>query len=94
MINNQEEKTMGIIAFLKKAFSDMKHSAKEQHKVDKANFEAAKAESRAQWEEAKAMGDPKRRDAVMQAKRDKEIAEANERRDAANARIHAAKGNK
>ena len=34
--------------FLKKAFGDMKESAKEQHKVDKANFAAAKAESKAQ----------------------------------------------
>ena len=33
--------------FLKKAFNDMKDSAKEQHKVDKANWEAAKAESKA-----------------------------------------------
>ena len=38
--------------FLKKAFSDMKESAKAQHQVDKANFAAAKAESKAQWAEA------------------------------------------
>ena len=37
--------------FLKKAFSDMKESAKAQHEVDKANFEAAKAESKANFEE-------------------------------------------
>ena len=30
--------------FLKKAFNDMKESAKAQHEVDKANFEAVKAE--------------------------------------------------
>ena len=42
------EKTVG---FLKKAFSDMKASAKAQHQVDKANFEAAKAESKANFEE-------------------------------------------
>lgn len=40
--------------FLKKAFQDMKESAKEQHEVDKANFAAAKAESKANWEEAQA----------------------------------------
>ena len=39
--------------FFKNAFRDMKESAKAQHKVDKANFEAVKAEARAQWEEAK-----------------------------------------
>ncbi len=82
---------MGIKAFFKKAFGDMKRSAKAQHEVDKANWAAAKAESRAQWEEAKAMGDPARREAVFQAQRDEQIAKANERRAAAEERINAAK---
>ena len=47
-----------IIRFFKKAFRDMKEDAKAQHEVDKANFNAAKAESKAQWEEAKARGNP------------------------------------
>ena len=33
---------MGIKAFFKKAFSDMKESTKAQHEADKAEFEAAK----------------------------------------------------
>lgn len=37
--------------FLKNAFVDMKESAKAQHEVDKANFAAAKAEARANFEE-------------------------------------------
>lgn len=37
--------------FFKKAFRDMKESAKAQHEVDKANFEAVKAESKANFEE-------------------------------------------
>lgn len=37
--------------FLKKAFQDMKESARAQHEVDKANFEAVKAESKANFEE-------------------------------------------
>ena len=52
---------MGIKTFFKNAFADMKANAKAQHEVDKANMAATKAESRAQWEEAKAMGDPARR---------------------------------
>ena len=52
---------MGIKNFFKNAFDDMKESAKAQHEVDKANWDAAKAESKAQWEEAKAIGDPNRR---------------------------------
>lgn len=39
--------------FFKKAFSDMKKSAQAQHQVDRANFEAAKAESRANFEESR-----------------------------------------
>ncbi len=41
---------MAIKDFFKKAFSDMKDSAKAQHEVDKAQFAATKAESKAQWE--------------------------------------------
>ena len=53
--------------FLKKAFRDMKESAKAQHEVDKANLEAVKAESKANFEEnrgkntfAKAKADAKK----------------------------------
>ena len=58
---------MGINAFFKKAFGDMKESAKAQHEVDKAEFEAVKAESKASFEEnrfhntyAKAKADAKK----------------------------------
>ena len=37
--------------FLKKAFREMGENAKAQHEVDKANFAAAKAEARANFEE-------------------------------------------
>lgn len=79
---------MGIKNFFKNAFDDIKESAKAQHEVDKANWDAAKAESKAQWEEAKVIGDPNRRKAVFQADRD-----ANERKAAAEARIDAVKKN-
>ena len=77
--------------FFKKAFQDMKDSAKAQHEVDKANFAAAKAESKAQWEEAKAMRDPELRKAMMQAERDEQIAAAQARIAEAQERINAAK---
>ena len=77
--------------FLKKAFSDMKESAKEQHKVDKANFAAVKAESRAQWEEAKAMGNPETMKKIQQEKRDEQVREANARIAEAQKRIDSAK---
>ena len=77
--------------FLRKAFGDMKQSAKEQHKVDRANFAAAKAESKAQFEEAKAMGRPETAKKITQEQRDAQIAEANERVAAAQKRIDSAK---
>ena len=80
--------------FLKKAFYDMKESAKAQHEVDKANFAAVKAESKANYEEAKAMGRPETHKAMMQAEREKKIAEAKKRQEEAQARIDAAQRNK
>ena len=80
---------MVIKAFFKKAFGDMKESTKAQHEVDKANMAAVKAESKAQWEEAKMS--PSQRQAKMQEDRDAQIAAANERKAAADARIDAAK---
>ena len=80
---------MSVKEFFKNAFADMKQSAKAQHEVDKAQFAAVKAESKAQWEEAKMT--PAGRQALMQQERDKQIAEANERKATAEARIDAAK---
>ena len=80
---------MGIKDFFKKAFSDMKQSAQAQHEVDKAQFAAVKAESKAQWEEAKMT--PAGRQALMQDARDKQINDANERTAAAQKRIELAK---
>ena len=84
---------MGVKEFFKKAFQDMKEDAKAQHEVDKANFAAAKAESKANFEEAKAMGHPETRKKMMQEARDEQIAAANERKAEAEARIEKAKGN-
>ena len=82
---------MGIKTFFKNAFADMKANAKAQHEVDKANMAATKVESRAQWEEAKAMGKPETRKKMMQAQRDEQIAAAQQRQAEAQARIDATK---
>ena len=39
--------------FFQRAFDNMKESAKKQHEIDKENFEAVKADSKARFEEAK-----------------------------------------
>ena len=80
---------MGIKAFFKKSFGDMKESTKAQHEVDRANFAAAKAEAKTNWEEAKMSSSQRQK--KMQAERDAQIAAANERKAAADARIDAAK---
>lgn len=80
---------MGIKEFFKKAFSDMKASTKAQHEVDKAQLEATKAESKAQWEEAKMT--PAGRQKLMQDQRDRQIKNARERTEAAQSRIDLAK---
>ncbi len=80
---------MGIKEFFKKAFSDMKASTKAQHEVDKAQLEATKAESKAQWEEAKMT--PAGRQKLMQDQRDRQIKNAKERTEAAQSRIDLAK---
>ena len=83
---------MGIKKFFKDAFADMKANAKAQHEVDKANLAAVKAESKAQWEEAKMS--PKARQAKMQEERETQIKEANKRKELADERIRKAKGSK
>ena len=83
-----------MVEFFKNAFQDMKESAKAQHEVDKAKFAAVKAESKANFEGAKAMGKTETRKAMMQAERDKQIAEAVKRQEEAQARIDAVQGNK
>lgn len=80
--------------FFKNAFNDMKENAKAQHEVDKANFDAVKAESKANWEEAKAMGRPDTMKKIMQQQREEQIADAKARTQAAQQRIDNAKDNK
>ena len=66
----------------------MKESTKAQHEVDKANFNAAKMEAKATWEEAKQS--PSARQAMMQEEREAQIKAANERASEAQKRIDAA----
>ena len=92
---------MGMKAFFKKAFSDMKANAKAQHEVDKAEFEAVKAESKASFEEnrgrntfrkAKAGAKKSRNDAHMSPSERAALDQADRdaRINAANARTEAA----
>ncbi len=77
--------------FFKNAFSDMKESAKAQHELDKAEFAAVKAGSKANFAEAKAMGSIEARKRAEQKKQSEQIDLANARIEAANKRIDKAK---
>lgn len=79
----------GKKGFLARAFEDMKRSAAEQHELDRAQFEAAKAESKAVWEEAKMS--PEARAEKRRAEINGQIEAANQRTAEANARAEAAK---
>lgn len=79
---------MALVASMK----NMKKSAEAQHEADKAQLAAVKAESRAQWAEAKAMGSAETREKLMQAQRDEQIAAANKRKVDAEARMDAVGG--
>ena len=80
---------MGLKEFFKKCFADIKQSAKDQHEVDKANFAAVKAESKAQWEEAKRT--PKQLQEAMRQQQAEQIAAAKQREAEANERIAGAR---
>ena len=85
----ENSKCMGIVEFFKKAFADMREDTKAQHEVDKANFNAVKAESKAQWEKAKRTPEEQRKARLQALEEQKAAAEAREAE--ANERIAAAK---
>jgi hypothetical protein len=77
--------------FFKRAFRDMKESAKLQRKIDKANYEATKLETKAFYEEQKRLSKPSVRTAEMRKEQQKELEAANKRVEEAKARLEAAK---
>ena len=84
----QAEKKEG---FFKRAFRDMKESARLQHKIDKANYEATKLESKAFYQEQKRLSNPKVRTASDKARMEQELAAANECKQAAKAKLDSIK---
>lgn len=76
-----------VLSFLKQAFFDMKESARAQHRVDQANFAAVRAESKANFEEARAKSRPGEQKVACRKKQDAAIAAALARRKEAEARI-------
>lgn len=88
-MGNQEKKE----SFLKRAFRDMKESAKLQHKIDKANYEATKLESKAFYQEQKRQSNPKVRTAAEKARMEQELEAAEQRKAEAQAKLDSIKNN-
>lgn len=88
-VNAQSEENKE--GFLKRAFRDMKESAKLQRKIDKANYQAKKLESKAFYEEQKRLSKPSVRSAAEKERMNKELEAANKRVEDAKAKVEAAK---
>lgn len=86
-----EQKAEKKDGFFKRAFRDMKESARLQHKIDKANYEATKLESKAFYEEQKRRSNPSVRSAAEKARMEQELEAANERKEAAKAKLDSIK---
>lgn len=77
--------------FFKRAFKDMKESAKLQRKIDKANFQATKLENKAFFQEQKRLSKPSVRTAEERKRMEAELAEANKRLEEAQTKLENAK---
>lgn len=94
-MENQEKKDRSlwrtICDFFNGAFDDMKESAKLQHKIDKANYEATKLESKAFYQEQKRQSNPKVRTAAEKARMEQELEAAEQRKAEAQAKLDSIK---
>lgn len=77
--------------FFKRAFRDMRESARLQHKIDKANFEATKLESKAFYQEQKRKSNPTVRTAAERERMERELEAANQRKAEAQAKLDSIK---
>lgn len=86
--NAQEEKKDG---FMKRAFRDMKESARLQRQIDKANFQAVKLETKAFYEEQKRLSKPSVRTAAERERMQRELEAANKRVEEAKIKVESVK---
>lgn len=89
--DEQEKKKDG---FFRRAFRDMKESARLQHKIDKANYEATKLESKAFYQEQKRKSNPQVRTAVERERMEQELKAAEQRREEAQERLDSIRNSK
>lgn len=89
----EEKKDGKIKAFFKRAFRDMRESARLQHKIDKANYEATKLETKAFYQEQKRKSNPKVRTAEERERMENALDAANKRKEEAQRKLDSIKNN-
>ena len=77
--------------FMKRAFRDMKESARLQRQIDMANFQAVKLETKAFYQEQKRLSKPTVRSAAEKERMQKELEAANQKVAEAQAKVQATK---
>lgn len=77
--------------FMKRAFRDMKESARLQRQIDRANFQAVKLETKAFYQEQKILSKPSVRTAAEKERMQKELEAANQRVAEAQVKVQATK---
>lgn len=90
-LNAQEVNEEKKDNFFKRAFRDMKESAKLQRQIDKANYQATKLETKAFYQEQKRLSKPSVRTAEMRKEQEQELEAANKRLEAAKTKLEAVK---
>ena len=89
----KEEKDGKVKTFFKNAFRDMKESARLQHQIDKANYQATKLESKAFYQEQKRKSNPKVRTAEERKRMENELEAANKRKEEAQRKLDSIRNN-
>lgn len=93
-IEQQDEKKEKKDGFFRRAFRDMKESARLQHKIDKANYDATKLESKAFYQEQKRKSNPQVRTAAERERMENELKAAGQRREEAQNKLDSIKSAK
>lgn len=93
-IEQQDDDEKKKEGFFRRAFRDMKESARLQRKIDKANYEAIKLENKAKFQEQKRKSNPKVRTAAERERMEQELKAAEQRREEAQERLDSIRNSK
>jgi hypothetical protein len=93
-IEQQDDDEKKKDGFFRRAFRDMKESARLQRQIDKANYEATKLESKAFYQEQKRKSNPKVRTAAERERMEQELKAAEQRREEAQERLDSIRNSK